>query len=525
MNHWKGSIRSGVAATITLDAASGKWDSHEVIQSRQSGIWPVVPGGVTSSVRYLVVGGGGGGGTNGGGGGGAGGLVTNTSLAVTAGTTYPITVGAGGAGGTSGSNRGTNGSDSQILINNSYSFNGTSQYLTVTGNAGLQLGTGDFTFETWIYLNSAATTTARQIFSNWGGSSGSYQFFLRSNLRFCWQIYTQNSPDSSTLAITPFTWTHIAVCRSGTTVTTFFNGRLVDTTTGAGNSADGSGSPKVGANYAGSEYFPGSISNLRIVKGVAVYTGAFAPSVVPLTVTQSSGTNITAITGTQTSLLLGGTFLIDSSTNALTITNTGSTAFNNTSPFYTGFGGGGGASRDGGGNGANGGSGGGGADGNVTAGIGISGQGNSGGAGGSNTGAGGGGGAGAVGGAQGTGSGGNSGNGGIGLQSDITGTATYYAGGGGGQRCPGLGSGGASGGLGGGGTGAGGASSAGTANTGGGGGGDGGGGNSYTGGSGVVILSYPSTSNVAASTTGSPTVTIVGGNRIYKWTASGSITF
>jgi hypothetical protein len=40
-----------------------------------------------------------------------------------------------------------------------------------------------------------------------------------------------------------------------------------------------------------------------------------------------------------------------------------------------------------------------------------------------------------------------------------------------------------------------------------------------------VIISYPNTYPAAASTTGSPTITNTGGNRIYKWTGSGSITF
>jgi hypothetical protein len=45
------------------------------------------------------------------------------------------------------------------------------------------------------------------------------------------------------------------------------------------------------------------------------------------------------------------------------------------------------------------------------------------------------------------------------------------------------------------------------------------------GGSGIVIIRYPSTYPAAASTTGSPSVTTSGGYRIYQWTGSGSITF
>ena len=67
---------------------------------------------------------------------------------------------------------------------------------------------------------------------------------------------------------------------------------------------------------------------------------------------------------------------------------------------------------------------------------------------------------------------------------------------------------------------------AGTANTGGGAGGNnssGSGGRS--GGSGIVVISYPSIYSLAANTTGSPTLTTANGNNIYKFTATGSITF
>jgi hypothetical protein len=45
------------------------------------------------------------------------------------------------------------------------------------------------------------------------------------------------------------------------------------------------------------------------------------------------------------------------------------------------------------------------------------------------------------------------------------------------------------------------------------------------GGSGIVIIRYSDTKAAATSTTGSPTYTVSGGYRIYKWTGSGSITW
>jgi len=153
-------------------------------------------------------------------------------------------------------------------------------------------------------------------------------------------------------------------------------------------------------------------------------------------------------------------------------------------------------------------------------GLGTSGQGNNGGVGNSSNGSGGGG-AGASGGTTDSG-----GAGGAGLASSISGSSTFYAGGGGGGRySAGTGGGGAGGVGGGGGGGTDAVGTAGTANTGGGGGGGGypvlSGGN---GGSGVVIIRYSDTFPAATSTTGSPTITVAGGFRVYRWTGSGSIT-
>jgi hypothetical protein len=47
----------------------------------------------------------------------------------------------------------------------------------------------------------------------------------------------------------------------------------------------------------------------------------------------------------------------------------------------------------------------------------------------------------------------------------------------------------------------------------------------WNGGSGIVVIRYSDTVAAATSTTGSPTITVSGGYRIYKWTGSGSITF
>jgi hypothetical protein len=65
----------------------------------------------------------------------------------------------------------------------------------------------------------------------------------------------------------------------------------------------------------------------------------------------------------------------------------------------------------------------------------------------------------------------------------------------------------------------------GTANTGGGGGGATQGVGAAAGGSGIVILRYPSYLAPATSTTGGPEMYVAGAWRVYKFVASGTITF
>lgn len=223
------------------------------------------------------------------------------------------------------------------------------------------------------------------------------------------------------------------------------------------------------------------------------------------------GTNLSVTGGTTYTITVGS-----GGTNGTSWTNgSNSTAFS-----LTAIGGGKGGQRRTGVVGGSGGSGGGGGAEIANGGSGTAGpprQGYNGGNGttGSFVVGGGGGGAGAAG-ANGTG--GFGATGGVGVQSSITGTATYYAGGGSTAWSPPLA----------GGQGGGGASQSGTTgsdggiNTGGGGGtNDGAGG---AGGSGVVIVRYPDSFRVA-TVTGSPTYTVSGGFRVYQFTGNGSIIF
>jgi hypothetical protein len=87
--------------------------------------------------------------------------------------------------------------------------------------------------------------------------------------------------------------------------------------------------------WPGDGGFNGRVSNVRFVKGLAVYTGAFTPPSQSLTLTQSAGTNIAAITN-QTTFLMSmapGSSLVDSSNSAIVMNAFGSPTATSDRPF------------------------------------------------------------------------------------------------------------------------------------------------------------------------------------------------
>jgi hypothetical protein len=201
-----------------------------------------------------------------------------------------------------------------------------SNYLSVPNNVVLNPGTGDFTVEFWTYLNSTTNNA-----SFYRGSNSGVDVFMNGSGRLSVGQAGVSTLITDTVTMTTGSWVHVAVVRIGATTRLYKNGVQ------AGSAGDGtnyvtSSSTTIGAGS--SNIGNGYMSNVRVVIGLGVYTGAFTPPTSPLTVTQSAGTNISAIT-TQTQLLLPLTAVpyTDSSTNAIVVTNTGSVNSSLISPF------------------------------------------------------------------------------------------------------------------------------------------------------------------------------------------------
>jgi hypothetical protein len=220
-------------------------------------------------------------------------------------------------------------------------FNGTNQSLTTTvatsSALDLATGAGNWTVECWVYATSLASSGS--IFWKTAGANPSYALWLNATVPQ-WIVGdgaggggVQNLP-----AITTNTWYHFALVRNGSTFTAYTNGVGNSPFTTPFTMGNGGASTTlyVGAASDG-RFFPGYISNLRVTKGVAVYTGNFTPPTQPLPISQTAGTNISAVTGTQTSLLLQTPnsvgFIKDSSSYNFAMTNNNTATASGVTPF------------------------------------------------------------------------------------------------------------------------------------------------------------------------------------------------
>ena len=140
---------------------------------------------------------------------------------------------------------------------------------------------GDFTIECWVFKSKSTI-------------SGEYDglLYISHDWRFKWQqsdkiMYYDNGTDAQFMnyntneGFLDNNWHHLAIVRSSNTITGYVDGTSYGTASESGDFDPGSNTElRIGNNAVG---FGGNISNLRIVKGTAVYTGNFTPPTSELT--------------------------------------------------------------------------------------------------------------------------------------------------------------------------------------------------------------------------------------------------
>jgi hypothetical protein len=205
-------------------------------------------------------------------------------------------------------------------------FDGTGDYLTIPSGSAFQFGTDDFTIESWVYLN--ATPTFEYIIDarNSGQqTTWAFAFGLGTSGRLGFFYGTTTILEEASVSVTPHTWVHCAVARSGTTISLFINGTRVATTTDTTNYSVSPTISYIGARFSAAGSMNGYLSNVRTVKGTAVYN----PTLTTLTVPTTS---LTAITNTSLLTCQSNRFR-DNSSNNFAITRNGDVRVTPWSPF------------------------------------------------------------------------------------------------------------------------------------------------------------------------------------------------
>jgi hypothetical protein len=203
-------------------------------------------------------------------------------------------------------------------------------YAQASTGTAMDFGTGDYTIEFWYQGNPQTYGVMVEIFN----TGAAQKISIQRNGASANAIFVEvSSIRITTSGATPWdgNWHHHAVVRNGSVITYYIDGISSGTYTTSAN-ITGTASVRIGEYSATTGYSAnGYISNLRIVKGTAVYTANFTPPTSALT----------AISGTQLLCLQGTTPFVDNSTNAFTINTYSGVTANSLGPFFTSAGKGG----------------------------------------------------------------------------------------------------------------------------------------------------------------------------------------
>jgi hypothetical protein len=162
-------------------------------------------------------------------------------------------------------------------------FDGAGDYLQVGASADFVFGSGDFTIDTWIKIQSNDGYHDRIISNGPDGAAGGWQFIVNSGSH---ALCFGNSPCSVASASTNLhdnAWHHVAVVRSGTTLRLFVDGNqeasVTDATNYSRNAALIMGAYYDAPNDSGN--YLGGMDELRVSKGIARWTANFTPPSTP----------------------------------------------------------------------------------------------------------------------------------------------------------------------------------------------------------------------------------------------------
>ncbi len=172
-------------------------------------------------------------------------------------------------------------------------------WLTVGPSSDLQMGTGNFTIECWVFKYDNSHSGVFHITSNTDGldnnNSGGAQSTISVGYQINrWQLYGTTSttqgwiegPSPPSDGNPAGNWTHLALVRNGNSLKLFVNGYQEISTTTTSNFQGNY--LAIGGYYSTSYLMAGRITNFKITKGQALYTNGFYGNTPNFPVTKGS---------------------------------------------------------------------------------------------------------------------------------------------------------------------------------------------------------------------------------------------
>ena len=167
------------------------------------------------------------------------------------------------------------GLETPTAVTGSVSFDGTGDNLTLAASTAFAWGTGDFTWEAWVYSTASDHTTGNHYMFDLGGGNIAAMSYYQDKFNY------YNTTVGSTRQIGGFPaneWHHLAVARQSGTTYMFLDGVMESSFADTHDYGTSALAAEI-AGYAGGSLYnwDGYISNLRVLKGTALYTANFTP--------------------------------------------------------------------------------------------------------------------------------------------------------------------------------------------------------------------------------------------------------
>jgi hypothetical protein len=237
----------GVRRTPTTGAASGLWFQNEQSVAKRASIWPTTGDEYWANVSLLLH---------------MDGSNGSTTFTDSSANNFTISVFGNAQVSTTDPKFGTG----------ALTLDGSGDYLTTPADTAFAFGTGDFTVECWVYVNSGNTNDG--VFTFGGQGTGLSVAVISGQ----WSL--RPGGDDAFGSVVTGEWQHLAVCRSGTNMRLFINGTQTGMTiTGSTDLTDNQ--LKIGYYYNTSFAINAKIDEFRVTKGVARYTANFTAPTLP----------------------------------------------------------------------------------------------------------------------------------------------------------------------------------------------------------------------------------------------------